>query len=133
MTTHILSMTYGPKIAGVRNGTIRQTIRVLNPEKPYRAGDKIHIHGWSGRPYRSSWSWRLTVFAQPSARFDAYADRVEDVYNAHRRHDWDSKTMDHTAQQDGIDPPTGLALKAVLEGFHGKFTDKPVRFHVIRW
>ena len=36
------------------------------------------------------------------------------------------------ASLDGIEPPNGLALKAVLEKFHGKFTDEPVRFQVIQ-
>lgn len=37
------------------------------------------------------------------------------------------------AKLDGISPPTGQALKETLERYHGKFTDKPVRFQVIRW
>jgi len=46
---------------------------------------------------------------------------------------WQDPLVDELARLDGIDPPTGMALKEVLEGFHGKFTDKPVIFQVIRW
>ena len=52
MTTHILSMTYGPKIAGVMDGSIRQTIRHTERIK---VGDKLILHTWTGKPYRSPW------------------------------------------------------------------------------
>jgi len=44
-----LPLTYGPKIAGVLDGTIRQTIRVGRKFSP---GDLVSFHGWSGRRIR---------------------------------------------------------------------------------
>ena len=59
MTTHILSLTYAPKISLVKSGECTQTIRLHNDQNPKRVGDKLIIHTWKGRPYRSKWGWRL--------------------------------------------------------------------------
>ena len=129
MTTHILSMTYGPKIEGVRNGTIRQTIRKYNPKRPIVFGDKLLIHGWEGKPYRSPWNWRIeatvinTEIHSANNKWFGLELWVNDCAGVLRQ----------VAARDGIEPPTSLGLKAVLEGFHGSFTDEPVRFQIIRW
>ena len=60
MVGHVKSFTYEPKIEGVRRGEIRQTIRPKG-KRPVEVGDRILFHGWTGRPYRSPWSWRLPV------------------------------------------------------------------------
>ena len=57
--THILSMTYGPKIAAIKRGELARTIRRYNPKKPKKVGDELLIHTWAGKPYRSKWDWRL--------------------------------------------------------------------------
>jgi len=131
MTTHILSMTYPPKIEGVRHGTIRQTIRRFNPERPFEIGDKLLIHGWEGKPYRSPWNWRMDAELKEVLALDCYSDHV--MQDGWLRWSWGEMHPTWLAQKDGIEPPTGEALKAVLERFHGKFTDEPVRFQVIRW
>lgn len=135
MTTHILSMTYGPKIEGVRNGTIRQTIRKYNPKRPFKIGDKLLIHGWSGKPYRSPWNWRMEAEVKELPSFEARNIGVNDTapIAQMRFYAWDTPVMDRIAGYDGISPPTGLALKEVLEKFHGKFTDEPIEFQVVRW
>jgi len=61
MTTHILSMTYGPKIEAVKRGEVARTIRRYNPKKPKKVGDRLLIHTWAGKPYRSKWGWRMTT------------------------------------------------------------------------
>lgn len=74
MTTHILSLTYKPKIDPVFKGQIRQTIRTYNPGKPKMPGDKILLHEWTGKPYRSPWGRRFegtvaeTIILQPPSR-----------------------------------------------------------------
>ena len=57
--TFIRPLTYAPKIPGVLDGTIRQTIRV---GQKLAAGDRILFHGWAGTPYRSKWSFRTPYF-----------------------------------------------------------------------
>ena len=57
---YVKAFTYEPKIEGVRNGTIRQTIRPFG-NQPIEKGDQILFHGWKDRPYHSAWSWRTRV------------------------------------------------------------------------
>jgi hypothetical protein len=142
MTTHILSMTYGPKIEGVRNGTIRQTVRRLNPDNPFELGDKLLFHGWAEKPYRSPWDWRLKAEVQELDWL-----KVDSLYWVLVNHEslthagygtaagpWGCQhdVIDGIAKADGIEPPTGLGLKAVLERFHGPFISEK-EFQVIRW
>jgi hypothetical protein len=135
MTTHILAITYQPKVEGVRNGTIRQTIRAFNPENPRKVGDKLLLHGWSGKPYRSPWNWRREEKVTQVFEIECYADYFIDeenyVCNWGINDGWGRPST--LARLDGISPPTGLELKHVLESYHGKFTDKPVQMQVIRW
>jgi len=133
MTTHIMAMTYAPKVEGIKDGTIKQTIRVVNPNRPFQTHEKVIIHGWEGKPYRSPWSWRIETVIVEAGEFNAYASGVADVNDNFRFHTWNSPVMDRIARLDGICPPTGMALKEVLEEFHGKFTDEPIRFQIIRW
>jgi len=152
MTTHIMSMTYGPKIEGVRNGTIRQTIRKYNPKRPFKLGDKLLIHGWSGKPYGSPWSWRMesVVTELDHLWVDNMVWVLKDHYDlthegyASSMHVWDRPHphIEKIAKDDGIVPPTPMELLKVLEDFHGKFPrsglliygDPPMaEFQVIRW
>ena len=149
MTTHIISMTYPPKIDGVRDGTIRQTIRAYNPKFPFKLDDKLLIHGWSGKPYRSPWSWRISGVVKELDHLWVDSDiwALKDHYDlthsglATAISFWDTPhhRIDKIAKVDGIDPPTGLGLKKVIEGFHGRLPDffdpidKMREFQVIRW
>ena len=134
MTTHILAITYQPKIEGVKNGTIRQTIRPIS-KIPRKVGDKLILHGWKGKPYRSPWSWRREATVKQVFEIECYADYFIDEENYICQwvvaDAWDRPSR--LAQLDGISPSTGLQLKHVLETYHGKFTDKPVQMQVIRW
>lgn len=120
-----LPLTYAPKISGVREGWIRQTIRV---GRKFRVGDLVSFHGWEGKPYRSKWSFRtpyvmlndvipITIlphgFAAP-----------------HEFRPWN--LLDTIARLDGIEPPTGEALRAVLLGLN-PIPDTGVEAQIIRW
>ena len=141
MRKHVMAFTYEPKIEGVRNGTIRQTIRPYNPKKPKVVGDEVLFHGWSEKPYRSKWNWRqretLTEVINILVFPDAYQYSMPVVKDDDgsiwqvRTVMWNGEEADDLARLDGIDPPTGLALREFLVGNYvlvgGKF------FQVIRW
>jgi hypothetical protein len=101
----ILPLTYEPKIAGVIDGTIRQTIR---KGWKYKVGDEIAFHGWEGKPYRSKWSFMTGYYT------------LTQVVNCVIK-EWGMVCLsldywhpDEIARLDGIDPPTGEALRDVL-------------------
>ena len=43
----------------MKSGECTQTIRLHNPDRPKKVGDKLILHTWAGKPYRSKWDWRL--------------------------------------------------------------------------
>lgn len=59
MRTHVMGLTYGPKIDAVFSGECHQTIRLVRSDAPWNVGDKLILHTWTGRPYRSPWGRRL--------------------------------------------------------------------------
>jgi len=125
--TFIRPLTYAPKIQGVLDGTIRQTIRV---GQKLAAGDRILFHGWVGKPYRSPWSFRTPYFTliavvpirirpdgllfESSGEFRPWAD------------------LDEIAILDGIAPPTGEGLRAVLLRMHA-VPASGVAGQILRW
>jgi len=124
-----IPLTYEPKIAGVRDGTIRQTIRA---GAKYRIGDLVSFHGWSGRPYRSPWSFRTEYHPLTTARNIrivpggiVFPGPLHEEYYAWR-------ALDDLARRDGIEPPTGEALRDVLLGMHTVPADG-VEAQVVRW
>jgi len=131
-----VSLTYQPKIRGVMDGTIRQTIRKIGMAGEKWPGDLISFHGWSGRPYRSPWSWRLPytpiTFAEP---IRAFAEGIQwplqddpdcGIYS------WDSLFCRALAQLDGIYPATGQHLKTVLMDLN-KIPEEGILMQIIRW
>lgn len=144
--THITSMTYPPKVQAVRSGACRRTTRMYNENKPFVVDDLILIHGWTGRPYWSPWSWRM-----PKERIRKVIDMVVTDSTLTFWQDpisgrpigseslrlliltWHDHEVDELARLDGIVPASGLEYRAVLERFHGKFTEVPVRFQIIEW
>lgn len=157
MTTHITAITYEPKIEATKNGSIRNTWRILNPKRPKKVRDTLLTHGWSGKPYRSPWNWRRSDEIRQVVEVEVQSEfvrllRMESIGGIFGKpkddisgirgityemgaHDysWDSKRMDYEAKLDGIQPPLGLELKRTLEGFHGRFEATPVHFQIIRW
>ena len=120
-----LPLTYEPKIAGVCNGSIRQTIRVGRKFSP---GDLVSFHGWSGRPYRSTWSFRTPYAALKAViPITIYPGGIEAPGEIRS---WG--LLDEIARLDGIEPPTGEALCRVLSGMH-KIPFAGVGAQILRW
>jgi len=127
MEKHVMAMTYVPKLDAVRDGLCKQTIR---PGEKYSVDDHIMIHGWSGKPYRSKWSWRINVVVTEIYNVeirDSGMHDHEDVFVA-----WDSGRMDRLAERDHIMPATGKHLYRVLCGVAGKESVGGY-YQVIRW
>ena len=147
MTTHIMSMTYAPKIEPIKTGDCRQTTRIYNYKNPFKVGDSILIHGWGGRPYRSPWNWRRSkepvtqivdmVVTEDTAMFyqNPITGRLIGTESLKTLAlPWHDGVMDELARLDGIVPATGSEYKLVLEGFHGPFAKyAPEHFQIIRW
>jgi len=120
-----LPLTYAPKIAGVCDGSIRQTIRVGRKFSP---GDLVSFHGWSGRPYRSTWSFRTPYAALKAViPITIYPGGIEAPGEIRS---WG--LLDEIARLDGIEPPTGEALCRVLSGMH-KIPFAGVGAQILRW
>ena len=120
-----LPLTYAPKIAGVCDGSIRQTIRVGRKFSP---GDLVSFHGWSGRPYRSTWSFRT-----PYATLKAVIPITilpRGIATPHEFRPW--CLLDEIARLDGIEPPTGEALCRVLSGMY-KIPADGIEAQILRW
>lgn len=146
MTTHIMSMTYGPKIEAVKRLECRQTTRVFNKDNPFKVDDYALIHGWVGLPYRTPWSWRLPKMPIIKA-IDMYAFKNTVGFWQHpltglpysdqsceiNYYSWQDPIINELSRLDGIVPATGLEYQHALEKFHGEFTDEPVKMQVIRW
>ena len=131
MTTHIIPLSYKPKIEAVKNGKCTQTIRKVK-KREYNVGDKIIIHGWEGRPKYSKWGWRvngvLTSVTYVKISEDGLRFPNGDVV---AYYSWDSEVAKELAERDFIDPPTGRALKEVLKELNGWNWEG--FYHILRW
>lgn len=112
----ILPLTYEPKIDGVINGTIRQTIR---KGWKYKVGDQIAFHGWEGKPYRTPWNFRTGYYTLNEILFIGVEDAGLVLYDPDTEERlgsvaWTNQYTTKIARLDGIDPPTGEALRDVL-------------------
>jgi len=132
-----LPLTYKPKIDGVRNGTIRQTIRMGTK---YHAGDMVMFHGWAGRPYYSSWDFRTEYFELLEIQNCISTDDgiiirgVDTLQSNPLIYSTGLKLWgdcDQIAELDGIDPPTGQALRDALIGRNGNIDGKTAQ--ILRW
>jgi len=125
----MLPITYKPKEAGIRDGSIRQTFR---KDWKFIPGDEIGFYGWVGKPYRSKWSFKTEYFTVRSALPVVVSEDGIEWYIASTPDEpvafstWDK--LNDVAKLDGIDPPTGTALRDVLlsNGVTGKS-------QIIRW
>jgi hypothetical protein len=121
MRKFVMAITYKPKIEAVRNGKCTQTIRMTDK---FKVGDSILLHGWSGKPYRSKWSWRkrVTISRVINALIDIdYGSGKEEKilhlfcpFKMIISFGWDHPEADKLAALDFIDPPTGIELRNVL-------------------
>jgi len=128
MKKHVMAITYAPKEDAVRLGDCRQTIRKGDKVS---VGDEILFHGWSGRPYRSPWSWQKRVTVACTMPISLFADDGVQFYV--KVYSWRSAIADSLAAEDGILPPTGAALRDVLFGLNTPPSDVPVTYQIIRW
>lgn len=124
-----IPLTYAPKIPGVINGTIWQTIRV---GRKFSVGDLVSFHGWEGKPYRSRWSFRTPhyrlIIAHPIVIRPGGIESLVGSGTEYRA--W--SMLDDLALLDGIDPPTGEALCMVLRGMH-KIPAEGIEAQILRW
>lgn len=112
-----MAMTYPPKIEAVFFGSIRQSIRAWFPGKPYkRVGDKLLIHTWRDKPYRSKWGNRLEAIITEEFLITI--------------HDQDEAFLSELAVLDGIVPPTATGLKETLSTLNPGYTGF---YQVVRW
>jgi hypothetical protein len=128
-----LALTYEPKIQPVRDGTCRQTIRPIGKGPAKQVGDLISFHGWQGRPYHSSWSWRTPY--TPITIAKSCLIRDEGIDNLKFQGEfglWDWEELDALAEIDGIVPPTGIALRDVLMS-KNKIPAIGIEAQIIRW
>lgn len=135
-----MPLTYRPKIKGVLNGTIRQTIRKApqgaDAIMKYMPDDAILFHTWKGKPYRTKWGkrHRVTLTEVHGVRLEERGIGVVcEGYECvvYVWHTWHSKYADALAKTDGIAPPTGIALRNVIKKYHGKAWEG--LYHVLRW
>ena len=120
-----LSLTYLPKIPGVCDCSIRQTIRAGGK---FEVGDLVSFHGWEGVPYRSKWSFRtpyITLVAVIPIQIYPGGIEMGEGYLP-----WAS--LDDLARLDGIDPPIGEALRDVLVTTC-KIGEDRIEAQVLRW
>ena len=110
MTTHILSLTYAPKIPLVKSGECTQTIRLHNPDRPKKVGDKLILHTWAGKPYRTKWDWRLETEIS-DLRLLKFPD-VSKFSDTEFVRLW--SYLGNLARLDGINPPDAETLMRTL-------------------
>jgi hypothetical protein len=127
-----LPLTYEPKIQPVIDGTCRQTIRIGHK---FSEGDLVSFHGWAGRPYHSSWSFRtpyqpLWLVQDIKIISTGFLFYHNGKFN--KEVNWESWEMDHLAEYDGIVPATGEELHNVLMS-KNKIPAEGIESQIIRW
>ncbi|HEY3419367.1 MAG TPA: hypothetical protein VGK23_02320 [Methanomassiliicoccales archaeon] len=133
MAAHIMSLTYKSKINDVQAGKCRQTIRTHKENPCKHVGDKIILHTWSGKPYRSPWGWRYESKIESLAVL-FYSDGVWHMADSEGMfHPCESAVMDEIAKADGIFPPTKERLEATLKELNGLKTLDMTFWDVIGW
>ena len=140
MATHILSLTYQPKIEPVFNGDCTQTIRLVRSDAPWRVGDKAILHTWKGLPYRTPWARRLdTILSEVHyiylERGQGWKQAVRPFQRLPSDQDISEAVMDQIAERDGIIPPTASCLINTLMALNNLSYEMfyEAMFRIIRW
>jgi hypothetical protein len=130
MNRHVKAFTATFKIPSVLDGSCTQTIRPYG-NKPVKVGDEILFHGWSGRPYRSPWSWRkrITVTAVTNIII-SYHHGIRGL-NHQIYSNWGEIATIVLAKLDGFDCP--LSLRDWMEEAHNLSKKGERSFQVISW
>ena len=122
----ILPLTYLPKIQPVIEGKCTQTLRT---GRRVTIGDLVLFHGWSGKPYYSSWSFKTPYWRVREAwPIKIFPEGLQVTPGPVVK--WDC--LDNLAAEDGIDPPTGEALRDVLLSMH-RIPENGLEAQIIRW
>ena len=138
MARHVMALTYAPKIEAVKSGACCQTIRRYNYERPKRPGDKLILHTWAGRPYRSQWDWRLTTTIDSvwRLRFPGIRNGITASISFNEGRDWlptDGIGLTNIAIDDGIEDPSAESLRATLKRLNGLVSLFGTEWEIIRW
>ena len=133
MSHKCVPMSYPPKLEAVFAGKCRQTMR---KGERYRVGDTITFFEWSGRPYRSKWGqrWRAILVEVVDVELDEDLILIVSGLGAESldlNTEWDGDYSDDLAARDGIDPPTGFALRDTLKAMYGDEWEGP--YQILRW
>lgn len=123
---HAKAFTYKPKIPGVRDGSITQTIRPKG-SRPVSKGDTVTWHGWKGKPYWSKWSWRLETEITEVLNITITNEGI--IYENGAFVRW--KEENWLAEKDGIKPPTGEELGRLMNSHYNLAMGKQMQ--IIRW
>lgn len=130
MVTHIMSLTYVPKIEAVKAGTIRQTIRLQRSLNVKRQGDGLILHTWAGKPYRSQWDWRIKTTIKEVTTLLYQDGKWWDFQTYQLLDDADLRAI---AARDGIEEPTRENLEATLKKLNGLESLEFTIWDVVSW
>jgi hypothetical protein len=132
MRTFTYGLTYKEKISTLESGECRQTIRLHNPNanQQKRPGDRFVLHTWAGMPYRTKWDWRAEYAITDVPQIIVTKEGVWQLPGSpvvpstgedclHMRL-LTKAELDLLAKLDGIVPPTGEELIAVLVNVNTK-------------
>jgi len=125
--THSVPLTYKPKADAVFSGRCCQTIR---KGTKYAVGDRLLLFEWTGRPYRSKWGRRLRARVVGCTVLAVNSHVLVWAYEG-RWAVWNGGCASNLAAADGIDPPTGEALRDTLKRLNGP--DWAGLYQVITW
>lgn len=133
--THIRALTYKPKIDGVKSGTIRQTVRLQRSGPDMKKGDKLILHTWAGKPYRSKWDWRLEARLTKvfQLRFVGLEWTPEVCFDGVHWLPTDDIGLTNIALDDGIENASALSFKATLMNLNGLSGLEDTLWSVIQW
>ena len=132
---HILPLTYEPKIPDVLSGKCTQTIRPISYTKAKKVNDLVMFHGWSGKPYRSKWSfrtpyWRITKVFDVRFNYENNGAILRKAGSDDYFFDLSVDEMNTIAILDGFEN-----IKEMITEFYGMYGENiyEMIFTVIRW
>lgn len=118
-----IPMTYQPKFDAVFSGECTQTIR---KGSKYHVGERRWVFEWQGEPRRSKWGRRVLV-----SIFDVWDITALAAGVVEGEERWPWLCLDELAAADGIEPPTGEALRETLKRLNGENWEG--EYQIVRW
>jgi hypothetical protein len=146
----------------VKSGECTQTIRLHNPDRPKKLGDKLILHTWEGRPYFSKWDWRMETKVSESMLLLSQWEWFGPLENRHHMVAWKlytgreelftpegkpyeparyyhhyqvfkSEEVEEIIRRDGILPVEYNQLEKTLESLNGLGSTDQNLWDIIRW